>query len=186
MILMRHGQSEFNVVFAESRQDPGIVDPRLTAEGRRQVERALEHLEGQRLRRIVTSPYTRALETADIVARGLGLPVSVDARVRERAKFACDIGAPRSRLAQDWPALSFATIDEVWWPDGEEPDAAVASRCSAFCAAMAACEDWPEVLVVCHWGIILELTGTRATNAQTLRFDPVAGRAEALAGPAHP
>lgn len=186
MILMRHGQSEFNVVFAETRQDPGIVDPCLTALGRRQVAAAAEALAGHGLRRIVTSPYTRALETAEIAAHGLGLPVTVDARVRERAKFACDIGRPRQHLAAHWPALDFAAIDEVWWPEDEEPPEAVAARCTEFRTSMAASPDWSEVLVVSHWGFILELTGRRAANAETLRFDPARGRAEALAGPVDP
>ena len=36
MILVRHGQSEFNVIFGATRKDPGIVDPKLTEEGRRE------------------------------------------------------------------------------------------------------------------------------------------------------
>ncbi len=34
MLLIRHGQSEFNVVYSVTRQDPGIRDPKLTVEGR--------------------------------------------------------------------------------------------------------------------------------------------------------
>ena len=40
MILLRHGQSEFNVAFNATRVDPGIPDPRLTEEGRRQARAA--------------------------------------------------------------------------------------------------------------------------------------------------
>ena len=46
MILVRHGQSEFNVVYSVTRVDPGIPDPKLTDEGRRQardVASALAH-----------------------------------------------------------------------------------------------------------------------------------------------
>ena len=38
MILIRHGQSEFNVVYGKTRVDPGIRDPRLTALGERQAQ----------------------------------------------------------------------------------------------------------------------------------------------------
>src|SRR3546814_12714551 len=38
MILVRHGQSHFNVHFARTRVDPGIVDPQLTEEGERQAQ----------------------------------------------------------------------------------------------------------------------------------------------------
>jgi broad specificity phosphatase PhoE len=30
MILLRHGQSEFNLHFSVTRRDPGIADPKLT------------------------------------------------------------------------------------------------------------------------------------------------------------
>ena len=38
MILIRHGQTEFNRVFSVSRRDPGIRDPALTDRGRRQAQ----------------------------------------------------------------------------------------------------------------------------------------------------
>ena len=37
MIVMRHGESEFNVVYGRTGTDPGIRDPKLTARGRDQV-----------------------------------------------------------------------------------------------------------------------------------------------------
>ena len=37
MIFVRHGQSEFNVAFGLTRQDPGIEDPGITATGARQI-----------------------------------------------------------------------------------------------------------------------------------------------------
>jgi len=44
VILIRHGQSHFNVVFNETRVDPGIVDPGLTEEGERQAAAAAQAL----------------------------------------------------------------------------------------------------------------------------------------------
>src|SRR5579885_2924149 len=98
MILVRHGQSEFNVVFSVTRVDPGIRDPRLTAEGRRQAEAAAEALAGHGIERLIASPYHRALETAEIVARRLGVAIAVEPLVGERAAFACDVGTPRQSL----------------------------------------------------------------------------------------
>ncbi len=94
MLLIRHGQSEFNVVYSVTRQDPGIRDPKLTVEGRAEARVAAGALAEHRVDRLVTSPYTRALETAEIIARILDLPISVDPRVGERAAFACDVGSP--------------------------------------------------------------------------------------------
>ena len=66
MILIRHGQSEFNVHFSRTGIDPGIVDPHLTATGREQVRQAAEAIQraGRPIARVLTSPYTRALQTA--------------------------------------------------------------------------------------------------------------------------
>ena len=68
MILLRHGQSEFNLHFTATRRDPGIIDPRLTPLGHDQARQAAEALAGQGIRRIIVSPYTRALQTAAPVA----------------------------------------------------------------------------------------------------------------------
>jgi broad specificity phosphatase PhoE len=172
MILIRHGQSEFNVVYSVSRTDPGIRDPKLTAEGRRQAQAAAEALRGRPLSRLVASPYTRALETAEIIAGALGLPIVVDARVGERVAFTCDIGSPRHELAQRWPHLSLDHLPDPWWPEREESEAALGHRCETFRREIAALDDWPEVAVVSHWGFIRALTGLTLPNCGVVRFDP--------------
>ena len=60
MILIRHGQSEFNVVYGKTRIDPGIRDPKLTALGKRQARAAAETVHEMGIRQLITSPYTRA------------------------------------------------------------------------------------------------------------------------------
>ena len=174
MILLRHGQSAFNVVFTATRRDPGIIDPALTPLGHAQAEAAAAALAGAGLRRIIVSPYTRALQTAAPIARRLGIPVHVNPIVRERYAFTCDIGTPRTDLARAWPEHDFATLDDVWWPAVEEPAAQVAARAARFRAEMAALPDWAETLVVSHWGFILSLTGTSVANGGWLRCDPAA------------
>ena len=44
MFLLRHGQSLFNLHFTQTRKDPGIEDPELTALGQVQAESAAEYL----------------------------------------------------------------------------------------------------------------------------------------------
>jgi len=172
MILLRHGQSEFNVVFGATRRDPGIVDPALTEEGRRQIAAAARGLADRDLRRIVASPYTRTLESAAILAEALDRPVTVEPIVRERCFFSCDIGSPRSELAGRWPGFDFGDLDERWWPDPEETEAQLMARCGRFRAAMRAVEDWRHVLVVSHWGFIRGLTGLEVGNGTIVPFDP--------------
>jgi broad specificity phosphatase PhoE len=103
MILLRHGQSEFNLLFTQTRRDPGIIDPALTELGHQQAEAAAEALAGERIARIICSPYTRALQTAAPVARRLGVPVFVNPIVRERYAFSCDVGRPITELTLRTP-----------------------------------------------------------------------------------
>lgn len=177
MMLVRHGQSEFNVIFGATRKDPGIIDPKLTDEGHLQAEAAGENLRGQGLKQIIASPYTRTLQTADIIARILKLPVTIDSLIREHAFFSCDIGTPRSVLSQDWPHLDFSHLPESWWPSDPETEEDVRLRARAFHGQMAARQDWAEVLVVSHWGFIRGLTGHEAKNGEILKFDPITSQA---------
>lgn len=174
MILLRHGQSEFNVHITATRRDPGIADPRLTEYGHTQAEQAALALKDERIARIVVSPYSRALQTAEPVARALGVPVFVHPVVRERYGYACDIGTPRTELRTRWPDHDFSTIEEVWWPDDHEPADSVIARAAAFRAEMAARPDWSDTLVVSHWGFILCMTGQNVMNGQWVRCDPTA------------
>ncbi len=181
MLLIRHGQSHFNVAFAATRIDPGIRDPELTDEGRRQIVAAATELtvlrqQGRDIRRLISSPYTRTLQTAGILAEALGLPVTVDPLVRERAAFMCDIGASPADLQSRFPSYRFDHLDDPWWHDhvahGEaESEEKLAARAAAFRAAMAADADAPHTVVVTHWGFIRCLTGGyRPANGEIVPF----------------
>ena len=174
MILLRHGQSEFNVVYGETRRDPGIRDPRLTSVGRAQAEAAAEALREHPVRTVLSSPYTRALQTADIVARLLGLHVAIEPLVRERRAFTCDIGTHRSALTAAWPHLDFADVEERWWPEAEESEHELLVRCHSFRQVMAARDDWQHIAVVSHWGFIRGLTGQAVGNGALVPYDPTA------------
>ena len=174
MIFLRHGQSEFNLHFTRTRVDPGIIDPKLTELGHQQAAAAAEALAQRDIRRIVVSPYTRALQTATPVAERLGLPLTVTPLVRERYAFACDVGSPASALRERFPDHGFHAVEEVWWPDAEEPEAGVIARAARFRAELAAREDWAHTLVVSHWGFILSFTGVSVKNGEILQADPTA------------
>ena len=99
MFLLRHGQSYFNLHFNATRVDPEIEDPELTPLGIEQAEAAAAELAEVALTRIIVSPYTRALQTAEPILAVHQVPVHVMQEVRERAAFVCDIGSPPHRLA---------------------------------------------------------------------------------------
>ncbi len=170
MILIRHGQSEFNVHYGRTRQDPGIRDPALTADGRAQVAAAAAALAPLGVTRLLTSPYRRALETAEIIAGALELPVTVDPTVGERVAFTCDLGSHPGELAQRWPAWSFDHLPDQWWPDHVEPETGLAARAARFRGVTDGIVDRDRVAIVTHWGFIRALTGLTVTNAAVVRF----------------
>lgn len=180
MILLRHGQSLFNLHFTATRRDPGIPDPELTPLGHAQAREAADALAAEGIRRVVASPYTRAIQTAMPLVELLGVPLTINPLVRERYAFSCDIGSPRADLQRAWPDVDFSMIEEIWWPELEEPAASIVGRAARFRAEMAALPDWDDTLVISHWGFILALTNLSVMNGQWLRCDPTAPPPEAL------
>jgi len=180
MILLRHGQSEFNLRFTATRRDPGIEDARLTEYGHHQAEQAARTLAHEPITRIIASPYTRALQTAEPLARRLGLAVEILPIVRERFGLACDIGSPRSRLTLAWPAHDFSNIAEIWWPETYETPASVTGRALEFRLHMRTAPDWRRTVVVSHWGFILCLTCQNIGNGEIIRCDPADPHPEQL------
>ena len=171
MLLIRHGQTEFNRVFSITRRDPGVRDPHLTDHGRRQAQAVARVLPSFHLGRLITSPYARALETTGINAERLSLPIAVEPLIAERFSFACDIGSPLAELRAAWPDLVFDHLSDPWWPDAEETEEMIWLRSQSFRHRVAG-EPWPLIGVVTHWGFIRALTGLRVPNGAVLRIDP--------------
>lgn len=171
MILVRHGQSEFNVHYAKTRQDPGIRDPKITPLGREQALAAAAVVAPFAPRRIVASPFQRTLETAEILADALELDIEVNPIVHEWAASTAEIGTPRSRLIERWSRVDFGGLPELWWPESEE-EHHVDLRARRFRDEAVGMGDWRHVLVVTHWGFIRALTGCQTPNCGVVRFDP--------------
>ncbi|MBM3523020.1 MAG: histidine phosphatase family protein [Alphaproteobacteria bacterium] len=183
MLLIRHGQSEFNAAFTHTRVDPGIPDPDLTDIGRRQAAEAADALRQENVRRLIASPYRRTLQTASIIAERLGVPIEIDARVRERAAFHCDIGTRVDRLSPLFPELRFDHLPDPWWHDHlalgrAETEDELSLRAQDFRRDAARLHDWREVGVVTHWGFVRSLTGRQVQNGEILRIDLSAAPAE--------
>lgn len=181
MILVRHAQSEFNVHYSRTRIDPGIRDPALTELGVQQARAAATRLrdlvaDRPTPQRILTSPYTRALQTAEILHEVLELPLEIDPIVGERCAFVCDLGSTRDELAVRFPRFAFDHLAHEWWPRQIEEEDGLMSRCEAFRARMAADAGWAGTIVVSHWGFIRGLTGETVGNCAVLHFDPTTAR----------
>ncbi len=170
MLLIRHAELEWNRLFGPTRVDPGIPDPPLTAEGVGAARQAVAGLRGQGITRLLTSPYRRALETAAIIAEGLGVPVALEPLVRERCAFSCDEGSHPELLALHWPGLDFSPLAGLWWGQGVESVASLEGRAGSFVDKV---RDWPDrdqVAVVSHWGFIRCITGQEVANLGVVRL----------------
>jgi len=173
MFLLRHGQSLFNLHFTETRVDPGIEDPALTELGHQQAEAAASRLAKVPITRVIISPYTRALQTAEPVLAVHKVPVTIMHEVRERTAFVCDIGSTPADLAARFPHHEFGHLPDQWWQDGRETEADTVARADAFRALMAASPDQETTLLVSHWAFILALTGISVPNGSILPYDPM-------------
>jgi broad specificity phosphatase PhoE len=79
LILIRHGETNWNNIGRYQ----GQADPPLNPRGRQQAAELAENLAGAQLDMLYSSPLRRALETAEIVAERLKIPVYQDARLQE-------------------------------------------------------------------------------------------------------
>ncbi len=172
MFLLRHGQSYFNQHFTDTRRDPGIEDPELTELGHAQARAAVEELAGAGITRLIVSPYTRALQTAQPFLSLPGVSVEVMHEVRERTAFACDIGSTPALLSSRFPYYEFGHLPERWWHDDIESDEETIARAEAFRSEMRDRHDEHTTLLVSHWGFILALTGVSMGNGEWVEFHP--------------
>jgi broad specificity phosphatase PhoE len=80
LLLVRHGETDWN---ADGRLQ-GQTDRVLSDFGRRQAQELAGELAGEEIDAIYASDLARARQTAEIVAERVGLPVLLDADLREK------------------------------------------------------------------------------------------------------
>lgn len=148
LILARHGETDWN----RENRFQGHADPPLNELGRRQSRELGDLLAGEGIARVYSSPLRRARETADIVARLLGLEVVDEEGLRE-----IDVGA-WSGLTRDEVAQRFPEAYAQWlvraphgFEDGETYEE-LAARVIPAIRALSARHPGEAVLVVTHGG----------------------------------
>ncbi len=92
----------------------------LTAVGQTQATHLADYLETLGVDLLVSSPYIRARQSVAPLARQLGLPVEIDARLAERVLSAEPLADWREAIKQSFVDLDLA------WPGGESSRAAMA------------------------------------------------------------
>ena len=163
IFLARHGETEWN----RAGRWQGKTDIPLSDVGRAQARALGALLAGRGIAEVHASDLTRASETAEIVARVLGIArCNVDARLRERG-FGCFEGFTREECAERYPdAWARYLFDRRSTPPDAEPQAEVATRIIAALTdiARAPRANGDAALVISHGGTIRtfihEVTGT--------------------------
>ncbi|MFQ5946907.1 MAG: histidine phosphatase family protein [Anaerolineae bacterium] len=152
LFLVRHAESVWNA----DRRFQGRTNVGLSDEGVQQAA-ALERVLSRRsVRAIYASPLARARETAEVVARGQGLPITVVDELRELS-----LGTWEGRTVDD----VLATEGQAYWswkerpydcppPEGEHLEDVARRVLPVMEGIVATHPDGEEALVVSHGGVI--------------------------------
>jgi broad specificity phosphatase PhoE len=169
--LLRHGEADYAPI--QDRNWPGAAADLapLTALGVEQARTAARQLSGAGAAGVISSPMTRALQTAALVAGDLSLPLEVDFELREWLPddtFSWRSLADVLHAADDFERCAGE------WPAGQrrawEPLSQVRMRATAALARFlsALSDDQPQI-AVCHQVVIRALTGERHTATGEFR-----------------
>ena len=151
LVAIRHAQTAWN---AEWRLQ-GQTDIPLDALGRQQAGRLPEALRHEGLVAVVSSDLGRALETAQALAGPLGLPVLVDAGLRER-HFGILEGHVRGDIDGRFPDLArrWHAREPDFAPPGGESLRQLNARCLAAVQRQALAHVGQAIALISHGGVL--------------------------------
>ncbi len=168
--LVRHGEPEEGF----TRRFLGRLDPALSPAGRAQADRIAERIAPLAPGRCWTSPLRRARETADIIARALGLEAApnellleIDFGLLEGMTFK-EASSLYPGITDSWQALS----GDFSFPEGENY-ASFKHRVDELAASVRR-DPEPSLLLIAHGGVLrgllCNLLGVDASGPLRFRF----------------
>lgn len=120
LYIVRHGETADNA----ARQLVGVSDAGLTPKGSAQMSAAASHLKHGGVARISSSAQPRALQSSEILASSLRVPVQQDTRLRERdfgpyegldrdklVSIRTELGMANPEGSQDWEGIDTVESD---------------------------------------------------------------------------
>ncbi len=163
--LTRHGQTDLNKLNLMQ----GLTDQKLNETGIAQAKAARELIGEIRFDAVYASPLDRAITTASVVGNVKKDEVIIDERIIEvnfgkyekRNYFKM---GPAMTLYWAWPEVIPA-------PKTVEPVASMVARSRAFLQELEQ-QDYENVLVVCHGGIIRALCGYLEDRKNGIKWRP--------------
>jgi broad specificity phosphatase PhoE len=203
--LVRHAESMGNVADARAHEQGAgrlelhVRDPEVPlsetgcAQARALGRWMADRPPDERPTAVLSSPFTRALRTAQLATEPLGLPVRADERLRERDFGAFD-GMTGAGIREEYPeeARRRDLLGKFYYrPPGGESWADVALRIRSLLATEALRHDGERLMVVAHQAVIMvfryvleELTEQelldvdrreRVANASVTRYETTDG-----------
>ncbi len=157
ILLARHGETDWNAVGRWQ----GHTDRALTERGRRQAVELAERLANANIDAVYSSDLLRAVETAEPVAKRLGLPLQTLRELRE-VDVGTWAGLTRDEVAERFPD-GFRRWSEwqTGWEDGETYDE-MGKRVVSAILKLADEHRGGRILVVSHGGSIRALHAAAA------------------------
>ena len=168
--LIRHGEPDWRLAAGGDLKGAAVgwaahIVP-LTATGIRQIEKASDDLEAANYQLVISSPMTRALQSAGIISRRLGIPLHVEFDLHE---WICGW---RDSLEQVNETVADMLESDGEWPPGEakdwEPLSSVRERVGR---VMERHRSLQRVIVVCHETVIYSVTGQWLGHAESVTLE---------------
>jgi 2,3-bisphosphoglycerate-dependent phosphoglycerate mutase len=144
--LIRHGVTDWN----NERRAQGQTDVPLNKDGHEQAEKLAERLNGETWDLVVTSPLSRAFDTANAVAKKLEIPLITDDRLKEMSFGEVEGTTERERVAK-WGS-SWKQLDL-----GGEPDEVVRERSLECVEEFSEIHQNKNILFVSHGATLRQL-----------------------------
>src|SRR5918998_6935154 len=141
LLLVRHGQSEWNAAGLMQGQTPGVP---LTELGHAQAAAAATELAELRPGALISSDLLRAVQTAEHCARATGLPLETTPALREQGYGVLE-GRPSREL---WDVVDWT--DPQWSAPGGESLAELHGRVQAFLKNLCAEPPADVIALVTH------------------------------------
>jgi broad specificity phosphatase PhoE len=146
--LVRHGETEWNA----TKRAQGQADVPLNEAGRLQAQVAAAQLDGVNLAGVYSSDLSRAIDTAEPIARAHGLEVVTDPAFREIDQGEWE-GLGLEEIQARWPDLWGPARHYVQRPGGESPEQ-VQKRALEGMARVVERHERGAVAIVSHGGTI--------------------------------
>ena len=155
---LRHGLTELN---RDKRIGGQSLDVPLLPEGMLQAEEARARFAGTRLDAVISSPLSRAIQTAQIVTGWSRAAIAVDALCMERSFGRLD-GLTRAEVEATYPEVRYLQIGRIGYslnpPDGE-PFPALQARAREFLRRVLERHRGRRVLVSSHQNFLQQMHG---------------------------